>query len=81
MCTAAGCGRLQLKAANGYFGSITASLQVVDNFDKRTVFEDSPLGTSLLYYYYYFKKLVMQGWDRAIITLSVRRSEPHNTNT
>ena len=26
------------------------------------------------------KRLVMQGWERAINTLSVRRPQPHNTN-
>ena len=26
------------------------------------------------------KRLAMQGWERAINTLSVRRPQPHNTN-
>ena len=30
--------------------------------------------------YYYLKRLVMQGWERAINTLSVLRPRPNNTN-
>ena len=31
-------------------------------------------------YYYYLKRLAMQGWERAINTLSVRGPQPHNTS-
>ena len=30
--------------------------------------------------FYYKKRLVIQGWEEAINILSVRRSQPHNTN-
>ena len=30
--------------------------------------------------YYYLKRSAVQGWERVIYTISVRRPQPHNTN-
>ena len=36
--------------------------------------------TANIYHCYYYKMSAVQGWKRAINTLSAQRHEPHNTN-
>ena len=83
-----GVGGKLLKAAQSFYVASRACVRVGNdvsawfpvNVGLRQGCVMSPWLFNVYYYYYYEKRLAMQGREREIDTLSVRRPQPHTTN-